>query len=1016
MKHRNDIFDWIFEQVLFNNNIKSNPNFSIYLKFSVENGNAHSLIEIIEKGFTFENSKGVILNNCSLAAENGFYMIVQLLFNFLSDKSHNNFINFDPGSTVYFDNLSIFKFFIEKMNQGQLMNALNFAIKRDYLRIVKYFFDEIINNTNFDVEISENLSFNLLEESITNKTNKMFNYLLEQIKILCPSLLNDVYQIDQLLDHLCKSTKNVEIAKTLTELITEKNNNWYFTYHFKDAAAKGSVEICKYFIDKKVFIEYEKLTSYIDEISSINEEIFILIIQNVSPETKELFFGCLDKAIQNKNKKLVEYLLKEGALTKNALKLAVNMNDLDLVELILKYNSEPSFINSRFRDGTALSIAVTNNNLLIVKRLLSIPGIDPNLFGANNNSPLIEAVEKRNLDIFDAILDFYGENICQQRWMINKIIQMFVDGNEKLDKNKKQLFHNPAYVETNNVTHLISPEKEEKVINHIINSLLNLKCVDINYHFKHDTLLTYACNKNNFTLVSIILEYENIDVNLPESRNGDTPLIISIKQNYYEIAKLLVDHPKIDVNIHNFDHQTALTIAAKNGKKNFIDLIINNEGFNPKESLLNYAFLISKGETLKNLLSIKSLDVNYIDYTSFKTPLIDAVLSNDIEKVDLIINHPSFDKNKSQLKTALKETIVNDRKDIFIKLFKGFENDLNTFQIDNRNLLDFAAINSNQDIIAEILKNPKFDSKKSDILKAFVDSYSVTLSISKTMQNQNANINNPNNMMFNPNNMMFNPNNMMFNQNNVMNNQNNLINTNLTDNQKQSPINVMNELYEYDKEHDHLIDFNTLLPNGKSFFTSMESNNEYNGEITRFLLDHGADPNKPDSKGILPLEAAFNHSSNDCAFELINSNRINLTQKIKITYFKECDPSNPKYTTYLHLAARFANSEILENILNKNAIDINATNDYGDTPLIEACRMKKKNNIIALFESDFCNDVQKIDFLHKNNNGEDAIHAVDPSANAISTTDKDEFLGKLMDSLNKFGKEKYDITDNEDDY
>ena len=248
----------------------------------------------------------------------------------------------------------------------------------------------------------------------------------------------------------------------------------------------------------------------------------------------------------------------------------------------------------------------------------------------------------------------------------------------------------------------------------------------------------------------------------------------------------------------------------------------------------------------------------------------------------------------------------------------------------------------------------------------------------------------------------------MNNQN--RNNQNNAAQANVNDNESKSPIAVMDRLYEYDKGHDHLIDFHKLLPNGKSFFTSLIKYNDFNDEVTRFFLDHGVDPNKPDSNDIFPLEAALLSDSNDIAIQLINSGKVDFTQKIKVHYDDEGDQTNPKYTTYLHLAARFSSPEALEEILNKKVIDINATNDFGDTPLIEASKMKKKDNIMSLFERDFC-EFNQIDFLHKNNKGEDALHIVNPFLDSEIITDKYEYLNKLLALLGKIENSSSDDDD-----
>lgn len=45
-----------------------------------------------------------------------------------------------------------------------------------------------------------------------------------------------------------------------------------------------------------------------------------------------------------------------------------------------------------------------------------------------------------------------------------------------------------------------------------------------------------------------------------------------------------------------------------------LDLLLSNDNFNPEESNINFAFYISDIETMKHLITIKSLDVNYVPF------------------------------------------------------------------------------------------------------------------------------------------------------------------------------------------------------------------------------------------------------------------------------------------------------------------------------------------------------------------------------------------------------------------
>ena len=83
-----------------------------------------------------------------------------------------------------------------------------------------------------------------------------------------------------------------------------------FTDNFVNAARSGSNEICKCFFEKKVPINYEKLSSQASELGSLDADLLSKIFNNVSPESKERILGCFNQAIQKKNKNAVKFLLK----------------------------------------------------------------------------------------------------------------------------------------------------------------------------------------------------------------------------------------------------------------------------------------------------------------------------------------------------------------------------------------------------------------------------------------------------------------------------------------------------------------------------------------------------------------------------------------------------------------------------------------------------------------------------------------------------------------------------------
>ena len=970
IKHRNDIFDWILNENYSGKEINNSELLDL-IHISVKNGNAHSFIEIIDKGFNFLNNESIFESLINHSIKRGYYLLTKLIFELMIEKVQNPF-HIDTKKIIIFENFSIINLVKDAMNPKDFLSVLSIAIENNSKQIIKYFFENFVNKTFKLTHYSVHL---LLFKSLSLNSTEIFYYLLDQINKIDPKLINELPKFSELLD-VASFIKNAEVAKTITDLVIKNNYQLDFTSFFANAASTGNNELLKYFIDKKVLINYEKLSPQIPTFGLINEEIFSIITSNISTESKNRISGCLQQAIKNNNKGLAKYLLKMNPPSSNDLIHAVLADNLEIVDLILECNKEPSFINKVTEKGTALTIAVQNNNLEMVKRFLSLPNIDPNLYCKFNKTPLFKAICNYNYEIMIAILDFYGDKIKSQNWQIHGAVKQIINGIKKNEKKKK-----------NNSKCLLA--KKENVLCYLIEN----NYIYPNYHFKKHTFLTYACKTNSVKLVKTLLKSDKINVNLYEPNKGDTPLIIAIKKNNFEIVKLLIDYPKTNINQRNYDDQTALTIAVCLDLENIVDLIIKSDKFNQEESRLNYAFFISTGEISKQLLSVNSIDINYDtddinrrevlssqiknndcdSYFSYEihqtreTNLTSAVILNDIEKVHLIIQQPTFDKVKSQLKTAILFSVENNEIEIFKELIQLVDNDVNMSDFEGKSLLFHSIAHASDDIMTEILNHPNFDSKKSDILSAFIESFGD------------------------------------FNQIQIKSSRK--IAKSMKANNKISPIETMNILCDFDRSHDHLIDFTKLLPNGKSFFTICKYGDSYDSDICDFFLLNGCDPNQPDADGIFPLEFSI-FNSMGFFYSLIESNLIDYTKQIPLNnnnILNICmdeitdDPLvfGLNYTTYLHMAfaSNFDNYTVfLERII----VDINMTNDLGETPLMTACRCNKIDAVYQLFARD------DLDYLHINNKGEDALRIVNrnlSNEDLSQIKSKDEYLDMLIKQM-----------------
>ena len=74
---------------------------------------------------------------------------------------------------------------------------------------------------------------------------------------------------------------NLATTKTLTDLILKEDLKSDFSKAFIQASSSCSKNICQYFIDKKVHINFEKLSYDVIKLGSIDEEIFVNIFTNM---------------------------------------------------------------------------------------------------------------------------------------------------------------------------------------------------------------------------------------------------------------------------------------------------------------------------------------------------------------------------------------------------------------------------------------------------------------------------------------------------------------------------------------------------------------------------------------------------------------------------------------------------------------------------------------------------------------------------------------------------------------
>lgn len=188
------------------------------------------------------------------------------------------------------------------------------------------------------------------------------------------------------------------------------------------------------------------------------------------------------------------------------------------------------------------------------------------------------------------------------------------------------------------------------------------------------------------------------------------------------------------------------------------------------------------------------------------------------------------------------------------------------------------------------------------------------------------------------------------------------------------------QLIDYDKKHNNYINVNKAL---SPLYTAII---HLRYDVFSFILEIGFDPSIPDEHGVYLLQYALFLNAYNFIHYLIQSDKIDLKVRIPVIPFElHIDKSQTNetkqlnwqflnlriyaksHTTYLHLAAKYSNAQILKDLIDKKIYGINEADDLGNTLFIEACKSRRKDNISLLFEMD------DLDYKHHNKKGQDAL-------------------------------------------
>ncbi|KAK8899029.1 hypothetical protein M9Y10_001326 [Tritrichomonas musculus] len=404
-----------------------------------------------------------------------------------------------------------------------------------------YFFDQQSKKITTSV-ISSSLS-----KALEKETDELFYYFVEKFKKVCPSVFEKFVWSLSLLGVACQYGQ-IKPFYTIINLIKEEKTQ-FFTNCLCRAASSNSMEICKYFVENNYNINYDSLFQELASVSNASPEIIAFLFNSRGLEfDKIMFLPLLLPAIKNRNKHFVEFLIERGIFYDKCLIDAASTCDLDIVNIILKHNSTPEFVNQGSEDGTALHQAVHKNSLEIFQRLLSLQSINPYLHDKNRKTPLMLATNQMNFQIIKAIISFSGQNIIFHRESIDCLIEGLI---------KAFPSYNYGYNSFSNYGSKICSKED---ILDTLEMVLNIPNIEVIFDGKNQKHFPDVCSKSNIDIkiVQFSLKIKTIDVNCYSLSNGETALTSAVKSQRIDILKLQINDPRTNVNITNSKHQFIL--------------------------------------------------------------------------------------------------------------------------------------------------------------------------------------------------------------------------------------------------------------------------------------------------------------------------------------------------------------------------------------------------------------------------------------------------------------------------
>lgn len=279
-------------------------------------------------------------------------------------------------------------------------------------------------------------------------------------------------------------------------------------------------------------------------------------------------YNMLTLSIKNYRPKIVKFLLtyysvnvnfsQKDKVNKNAVQLALEVSDENKrIELLIILLSRPDLEVNQIIDkdcNSLLTKYVIENNNNFVNFILSHSSVNLNLKNNNKDTALMIAVKNQNPEMVNLLLSDFRTDVNQE----SKYAKPFVCACEILNfkiinsflKHSKLAFNQRDSKGQNGLMALIEgyvSQNKQLEYSQICNWRKN--------YLEEDQIVTLY---DLLIIIKKLLAHPDFDVNRKNSY-GDSALSLAIENHLFTIISLLLDHPNININISKVNNTTGLS-------------------------------------------------------------------------------------------------------------------------------------------------------------------------------------------------------------------------------------------------------------------------------------------------------------------------------------------------------------------------------------------------------------------------------------------------------------------------